>query len=42
MRSVPRKIEYGNIQNYVVDTDPTTTMSLSAYSNYADGPTIEY
>ena len=36
------KDQYGNIQNYVVDTDPTTTMSLSAYSNYADGPTIEY
>lgn len=30
------KDQYGNIQNYVVDTDPTTTMSLSAYSNYAD------
>ena len=36
------KDQYGNIQNYVVDTDPTTTMSLSAYSNYADGPTVEY
>lgn len=36
------KDQYGNIQNYVVDTDPTTTMDLSAYSNYADGPTIEY
>lgn len=36
------KDQYGNIQNYVVDTDPTTTMNLSAYSNYADGPTIEY
>lgn len=34
--------QYGNLQNYVVDTDPTTTMQLSAYSNYADGPTIEY
>ena len=30
------KDQYGNIQNYVVDTDPTTTMSLSTYSNYAD------
>ena len=30
------KVQYGNIQNYVVDTDPTTTMSLSTYSNYAD------
>ena len=36
------KDQYGNIQNYVVDTDPTTTMSLSTYSNYADGPTVEY
>ena len=27
---------YGNLQNYVVDTDPTTTMRISAYSNYAD------
>lgn len=36
------KDQYGNIQNYVVDTDPTTTMQLSAYSNYADGPTVEY
>ena len=27
---------YGNLQNYVVDTDPTTMMRLSAYSNYAD------
>ena len=34
--------QYGNLQNYVVDTDPTSTMQLSAYSNYADGPTIEY
>lgn len=34
--------QYGNLQNYVVDTDPTVTMRLSAYSNYADGPTIEY
>lgn len=36
------KDKYGNLQNYVVDTDPTTTMNLSAYSNYADGTTIEY
>ena len=27
---------YGNLQNYVVDTYPTTTMRISAYSNYAD------
>ena len=42
MRSVPRRISTGISRNYVVDTDPTTTMSLSAYSNYADGPTVEY
>ena len=36
------KDEYGELQNYVVDTDPTTTMQLSAYSNYSDGTTIEY
>ncbi len=36
------KDEYGELQNYVVDTDPTTTMRLSAYSNYSDGTTIEY
>lgn len=35
------KDEYGELQNYVVDTDPTTTMRLSAYSNYSDGTTIE-
>lgn len=34
--------KYGNLQNYVVDTDPTTTMQLSAYSNYAEDPTVEY
>ena len=26
----------------MVDTDPTTTTQLSAYSNYSDGTTIEY
>ena len=36
------KDQYGNIQNYVVDTDPTTEMSLSAFSNYADQPIEEY
>ena len=30
------KDQYGNLQNYVVDTDPTTSMKLSAYSNYED------
>ena len=36
------KDEYGNLQNYVVDTDPTTTLNFNAISSYADGPTIEY
>ena len=36
------KDEYGELKNYVVDTDPTTTTQLSAYSNYSDGTTIEY
>ena len=35
------KDEYGELQNYVVDTDPTTTTQLSAYSNYSDGTTSE-
>ena len=32
--------KYGNLQNYLVDTDPTAEMRLSAYSNYtsADEP----
>lgn len=37
-----QKDQYGELQNYVVDTDPTTAMRLSAYSNYADDPTVEY
>lgn len=28
--------KYGQLQNYMCDTDPTVTMQLSAYSNYAD------
>ena len=36
------KDQYGELQNYVVDTDPTVTMRLSAYSNYSDDTTIEY
>ena len=32
------KDEYGELQNYVVDTDPTTEMDLSTFSNYADQP----
>lgn len=35
------KDTYGNLQNYVVDTDPTVTMNLSAYSNYDDNPEDE-
>ena len=29
--------KYGKLQNYMCDTDPTTTMKLSTYSNYSDG-----
>ena len=36
------KDEYGKLQNYVVDTDPTTEMDLSTFSNYADQPVEEY
>lgn len=32
--------KYGNIQNYVVDTDPTTTKRLSAYSNYSSNEIV--
>ena len=35
------KNTYGNLQNYMVDTDPTTTMDLSVYSYYADNPEDE-
>ena len=35
------KDTYGNLQNYMVDTDPTTTMDLSVYSYYADNPEDE-
>lgn len=28
--------KYGQLQNYMCDTDPTVTLRLSAYSNYAD------
>ena len=28
--------KYGQLQNYMCDTDPTVTMRMSAYSNYAD------
>lgn len=33
--------KYGNIQNYMVDTDPTRPMELSVYSNYDDEPEEE-
>jgi uncharacterized surface anchored protein len=32
--------EYGQLQDYLVDTDPTMEMRLSAYSNYEDGGTV--
>ena len=33
--------KYGTLQNYMVDTDPTTPLSLSTYSNYTDNPEEE-
>lgn len=33
--------KYGKLQNYMCDTDPTTTMRLSTYSNYSDGEKTE-
>lgn len=39
--SVVEVDKYGNIQNYMVDTDPTRKMNLSAYSNYGDEPEVE-
>ncbi len=30
--------KYGNLQNYMCDTDPTTPLALTAYSNYTDNP----
>ena len=35
------KDKYGNLQNYMCDTDPTTAMKLSAYSKFADAPDTE-
>ena len=35
------KNKYGQLQNYMCDTDPTTTMKLSTYSNYSDGEKSE-
>ena len=39
--SVVEVDKYGNIQNYMVDTDPTRKMNLSVYSNYGDEPEVE-
>lgn len=33
--------KYGQLQNYMCDTDPTTTMRLSTYSNYSDSEKTE-
>jgi len=33
--------KYGQLQNYMCDTDPTTTMKLSTYSNYSDSGDVE-
>lgn len=33
--------KYGQLQDYLVDSDPTITMRLSAYSSYGDEPTVE-
>ena len=33
--------KYGKLQNYMCDTDPTTPLSLSTYSNYTDTPEEE-
>ena len=35
------KDKYGNLQNYMCDTDPTAPMSLSGISAYSDGDTVE-
>ena len=39
--SVVEVDKYGKIQNYMVDTDPTRAMELSAYSYYGDEPEEE-
>ena len=33
--------KYGQLQNYMCDTDPTVTMRLSTYSNYTDNNEVE-
>ncbi|MBQ2995788.1 MAG: Cys-Gln thioester bond-forming surface protein, partial [Oscillibacter sp.] len=33
--------EYGNLQNYMCDTDPTRTMEVAALSSYGDDPPVE-
>ena len=30
--------KFGNLQNYMCDTDPTTPLALTAYSSYTDNP----
>ena len=35
------KNKYGQLQNYMCDTDPTVTIRLSTYSNYSDGGEVE-
>ena len=32
---------FGELQNYMVDTDPTTAMQLSAFSNFSDSGAVE-
>ena len=33
--------KYGNLQNYMCDTDPTQPVAVSAISRYADSPDVE-
>lgn len=35
------KNKYGNLQNYMCDTDPTAPMNLSAISSYYDSPVVD-
>ena len=42
MQFAKRRMNTVKLQNYVVDTDPTTEMDLSTFSNYADQPVEEY
>ena len=36
-----QKDQYGDIQDYVVDTEPTTPVSVTAVSSYADQPDLD-